>query len=118
MTIDDKAMQIERDYGVPHPTKRLFRALKARDDSEVTPFERSVTWDRYSELQAASWKPEVEDGIIVLLMRGARIEAVAAAAGDTVTGIRQQVTLRLRQLDNLDDHVGEALKYLNLGSRA
>lgn len=109
------AEQIERDFGIPHPRRMLFARLKAEDSREVTPFTESVGADRITEIVARGFTEE--DAYVVLLMRGARREAVANAAGESVGDLVAAVRHRIRQVE-LEPLVGEALRTLNLGRHA
>src|SRR5690242_19740333 len=76
---DEKADQLERDFGVPNPLKQLHAGLRRETDKDVTPFEAWVGQDRIAELVGRGFT--VEDASIVLLMRGARREVLAVACG-------------------------------------
>jgi predicted nucleic acid-binding protein len=115
----EKADQLERDLGVRHPMKALYAGLRARDNyHEVTPFHSAVGRKRIAELEASGL--EREDALIVLLMRGARIEAIARAAGEFVEDLAEQVKYRLRCIgqDDLEPLIGVAQRNLNLWRRA
>lgn len=122
VTASDKAAQLERDFGIPHPERRLHVALRTRDcpDREpyhpVTPFHTGVGKIRIAGLEARGF--EVEDAYIILLMRGARIETLASAAGEKVDEFAAQVQKRLNGVADLDPFIGEAQRALNMWWRS
>lgn len=123
MNADEKAAQIERAFGVLHPVKALRASLRRRDDpnrepyNPVTPYHRYVARQRLREIEARGFEPE--DALIVLLMRGSRIEALAHAEGVDVEEVAAQVRHRLAQIDVYDDdRITEAQRCLDLSRRA
>ena len=77
----EKAGQLERDFLVKHPLKALRIGLKKRAEAEVTPFQAQVAHDRIDGLTAKYDDMTYEEAMIVLLMRGARIENLNVATG-------------------------------------
>lgn len=118
----EKAAQLERDFGIPHPERRLQTALRTRDcpDREpyhpVTPFHTGVGKDRIAELEGKGF--EAEDAFIILLMRGARIEALASAADELVEELAAQVRTRLHSYSDLDELIAEAQRSVNMWWRS
>jgi hypothetical protein len=98
-----KAEQIERAFGVPTPAKKLERALTRRDDPNrepyhpVTPYQIGVLRQRVRELGHKGYQGW--EACIILLMRGARIEALADAAGYPVEQYVEAMRRRVRRLD-------------------
>jgi hypothetical protein len=112
--VDDKANQLERDFGVTHPLRRLRGGLRRRDDRDIEPFTIQVGRDRLAELDARGFGGV--DGLVVLLMRGARVEILAKAIDQEPDAVRGRVVRRIKMGD-LDTHMTEALRTLNLSWR-
>jgi hypothetical protein len=126
ITCDEIAGQLERDFHVPHPMRHLHGGLKRRDDREVTPFQRFVCKQRLRELTERGY--DGIEGALVLMLRGARREDVAAAMGykvntrrpedseigDFVADVRHAMRCGLLT----DAMIGEAQRGLNLWRRA
>lgn len=109
---DDRATQLERCFGpsVRHPRKRMYQGMRTRNDSEVTPFQLSVGEDRVEELSSGF---DEEDSHIILLMRGARRECVAAASHMSVETMLSDVRERLKDSD-LSPLIEESQRLLQL----
>lgn len=119
-----KADQIERDLGILHPLTRLAIGLRRRDNPAtepyhpVTPYHETVGSERISELEDKGY--ERADAFIILLMRGGRIESLAAAAGEEVNELAAQVRHRLASVNDadVDPLITEAQRVLDLWRRA
>ncbi len=78
MLPSEKSEQLERSFGIRHPEKALNGALRRHDGSEVTPFQQARARDKLLWLSRER-DVSLVDAAIVMLMGGARIEAIAAA---------------------------------------
>ncbi len=113
--VDDKANQLERDFGVTHPMRMLRGGLRRVDDRDIEPFTVQVGRERLLELDGRGFGGV--DGLVVLLMRGARVEILAKAIGQEPDAVRGRVARRVA-MGNLDDHMVEAQRTLNLSWRS
>lgn len=83
MTADEKAGQLERSFGIPHPRRLLAGALRRAskyDGAPVTEFSRSVVDDRMREM--AETGLTAEEAALVLLLRGCPVASLVAWADD------------------------------------
>jgi len=117
----EKSAQIERDFKIPNPLSRMSAALHRASDAEVTPFTVRVGRERLAALESRGFREG--DNAIILLMRGARREAVAAAMGyrmKHMTTFVADIRGRLRALTeaDLDEMAGVALENIDLMRRA
>ncbi len=112
---NDKAMQIERDFGLAHPLRRLRVGLNRRDKRTVTPLQATVIRDRWNEIVERGFTGE--EAAVILMMRGSRREAVCTIYKCTPLDLDELVfqTLKNRKTDDL---VEEAMRLWNLGAHA
>lgn len=111
-----KAEQLERDLGFPHPQRLLTASLRRRDGyKEVTSFQRSVARQRLAELGDKGYSQD--DALLILLMRGSRIEVLANAftawphqIAHLADVLAERAKARLRALSEIevDALIGEA----------
>lgn len=105
--------QLAQDFGIPTPKQKFRHAVNARDDwNEVTPLHRNVAADRIAELIGNGF--DQDDACVILLMRGARIEAVADAMSQDVDHLAGGLKARVANTPDLDTLYAEAQKVIRL----
>jgi len=110
-----KAAQLERDFGIPRPVTLLRGGLRRRDDRDIEPYTASVARDRLIEIAGRGHTED--EALIVLMMRGARLEVLAKALDTEAEGLRGRIKAALTKV-TLGSLYGEAQRGLDLARRA
>jgi len=115
----DKAVALERDFGIPHPLATVRQGLRNRDHRDIEPLLVSVARDRLAELASRGF--DEEESMLVLLMRGARLEVLAKAVREHASDLRATLRYRLHAAvrgDATPALIAESQRGLDLWRRA
>jgi hypothetical protein len=110
-----KAIALENDFGIQHPRTRMFAGLRRKDDRDIEPLLVSVARDRIAELATRGF--DEEEAMLVILMRGGRLEVLALAVKEAASELRKTLRARLKGLDQ-SPLIAESQRGLDLWRRA